>query len=445
MGCGSCSTSGIPKGCRNNGSCGVKGCEKHTVFDWLSDMELPGNVLPFDCIEVRFKNGRKEYYKNINDLKVFMGDVVAVEGNPGHDIGAVSLTGELVRLQMNKRRLKPESPDVRKLYRKANQRDIDLWKEAQDREASTLIRTREIVKELNLNMKLSDVEFQGDNAKATFYYIADERVDFRELIKVLASEFRIRVEMRQIGTRQEAGKIGGIGSCGRELCCSTWLTDFRSVNTSAARYQQLSLNPTKLAGQCGKLKCCLNYELDSYLDALKNFPDTNKHLETKSGKAYFQKMDIFKEVLWYSLPDERNEWVAVNLADVKKIMAMNEKGEAPEDLKHFDANKPNVDIPTYENVVGQDELTRFDNKGGRKQGGRNKRRKGRPQAKAQGGGNNNGQQKPKRSSGKPNQGGGQTNSPEAKAKQGSGNRNNNRNRRRKPRNNGDQNKGNQND
>ncbi len=445
MGCGSCSTSGIPKGCRNNGSCGVKGCEKHTVFDWLSDMELPGNVLPFDCIEVRFKNGRKEYYKNVNDLKVYMGDVVAVEGNPGHDIGAVSLTGELVRLQMNKRRLKPESPDVRKLYRKANQRDIDLWKEAQDREASTLIRTREIVKELNLNMKLSDVEFQGDNAKATFYYIADERVDFRELIKVLASEFRIRVEMRQIGTRQEAGKIGGIGSCGRELCCSTWLTDFRSVNTSAARYQQLSLNPTKLAGQCGKLKCCLNYELDSYLDALKNFPDTNKHLETKSGKAYFQKMDIFKEVLWYSLPDERNEWVAVNLADVKKIMAMNEKGEAPEDLKHFDANKPNVDIPTYENVVGQDELTRFDNKGGRKQGGRNKRRKGRPQAKAQGGGNNKGQQKPKRSSGKPNQGGGQTNSPEAKAKQGSGNRNNNRNRRRKPRNNGDQNKGNQND
>lgn len=445
MGCGSCSTSGIPKGCRNNGSCGVKGCEKQTVFDWLSDMELPGNVLPFDCIEVRFKNGRKEYYKNVNDLKLYMGDVVAVEGSPGHDIGAVSLTGELVRLQMNKRKLKPESPDVRKLYRKASQRDIDLWKEAQDRESATLIRTREIVKDLNLDMKLSDVEYQGDNAKATFYYIADARVDFRELIKILASEFKIRVEMRQIGTRQEAGKIGGIGSCGRELCCSTWLTDFRSVNTSAARYQQLSLNPTKLAGQCGKLKCCLNYELDSYLDALKNFPDTSKHLETKAGRAYFQKMDIFKEILWYSLPDERNEWVAVGLSDVKKIMEMNEKDEKPEDLKHFDANKPSENIPAYENVVGQDELTRFDNKGTSSNRGRNKRRKGRPQAKAQGQGQGQGKATgggSKRSSGntKPQ---GDT-SAEAKSKPSAG-RNTNRNRRRKPRNSGDQNKGGKND
>ncbi len=391
MGCGSCSSTGVPKGCRNNGSCGVKGCEKQTVFDWLSDMELPGNQAPFEFVEIRFKNGRKEYYKNVNDLKVYMGDVVAVEGNPGHDIGVVSLTGELVRLQMNKRRLRPESPDVRKLYRKVNQRDLDLWKTAQDREHETMVRSRQIVKDLKLNMKLSDVEYQGDNAKATFYYIADERVDFRELIKVLASEFRIRVEMRQIGTRQEAGKIGGIGSCGRELCCSTWLTDFRSVNTSAARYQQLSLNPTKLAGQCGKLKCCLNYELDSYLDALKKFPDTNKHLETAAGKAYFQKMDIFKEVLWYSLPDERNEWVAVGLDDVKKVMAMNEKGEKPENLKHFDANKSSEVEPAYENVVGQDELTRFDRKGNPNSKRRSKRRKGsgKPQAKGQGKGPQN--------------------------------------------------------
>ncbi len=379
MGCGSCSSNGIPKGCRNNGSCGVNGCEKHTVFDWLSDMEQAGHVAPFDFIEVRFKNGRKEYYKNVNQIRLYMGDVVAVEGSPGHDIGAVSLTGELVRLQMNKRRLKPESPDVRKLYRKANQRDIDLWRKAQEREHHTMVRGREIVKQLNLNMKLSDVEFQGDNAKATFYYIADERVDFRELIKVLASEFRIRVEMRQIGTRQEAGKIGGIGSCGRELCCSTWLTDFRSVNTSAARYQQLSLNPTKLAGQCGKLKCCLNYELDTYLDALKKFPDTNKNLETKSGKAYFQKMDIFKELLWYALPDAGNEWVAVKLDDVNRILEMNEKGEKPESLIDFNANKPSEESVAYENVVGQDELTRFDQKSrrrnkNRKRSGNNKQR-----------------------------------------------------------------------
>jgi len=371
MGCGSCSSSGIPKGCRSNGSCGVNGCEKHTVFDWLSDMEQPGHLEPFDFVEVRFKNGRKEYYKNVNQIRLYMGDVVAVEGNPGHDIGAVSLTGELVRLQMNKRRLKPESPDVRKLYRKSNQRDIDLWKTAQDREHQTMVRSREIVRDLKLNMKVSDVEFQGDNAKATFYYIADERVDFRELIKVLASEFKIRVEMRQIGSRQEAGKIGGIGSCGRELCCSTWLTDFRSVNTAAARYQQLSLNPTKLAGQCGKLKCCLNFELDTYLDALKKFPDTNKNLETQAGKAYFQKMDIFKEILWYSLPDQNNEWIPIGLDDVKMVLEMNEKGEKPETLADFNAQKPSADVVSYENVVGQDELTRFDNQGG------NRRRKSR--------------------------------------------------------------------
>jgi len=369
MGCGSCSTSGIPKGCKSNGACGVDGCEKLTVFDWLSDMELPSSVNPFDCIEVRFKNGRKEYFKNVNNLKLYMGDVVAVEGSPGHDIGAVSLTGELVRLQMKKKRLNIESPEVKKLYRKSNQRDIDLWRMAQEREHATMVRSRELVKELNLNMKLSDVEYQGDNAKATFYYIAEERVDFRELIKRFASEFKVRVEMRQIGSRQEAGKIGGIGSCGRELCCSTWLTDFRSVNTAAARYQQLSLNPTKLAGQCGKLKCCLNYELDTYLDALKKFPDTSKNLQTKVGEAYFMKMDIFKEVLWYANPQPgNNEWLAIKLEDVKEIMAMNEKGEKPEGLDSFNVNNVQTEEKTYENVVGQDDLTRFDNKGGKGRG-----------------------------------------------------------------------------
>jgi cell fate regulator YaaT (PSP1 superfamily) len=376
MGCGSCSTSGIPKGCKSNGACGVDGCEKLTVFDWLSDMELPSSVNPFDCIEVRFKNGRKEYFKNVNNLKLYMGDVVAVEGSPGHDVGAVSLTGELVRLQMKKKRLNIESPEVKKLYRKSNQRDIDLWRIAQEREHATMVRSRELVKELKLNMKLSDVEYQGDNAKATFYYIAEERVDFRELIKRFASEFKVRVEMRQIGSRQEAGKIGGIGSCGRELCCSTWLTDFRSVNTAAARYQQLSLNPTKLAGQCGKLKCCLNFELDTYLDALSKFPDTTKNLQTKVGEAYFMKMDIFKEVLWYANPTPgNNEWLAIKLEDVKTIMALNENGEKPESLDDFNVNNAQAEETTYENVVGQDELTRFDNKGGTKNRRNNNNRK----------------------------------------------------------------------
>jgi hypothetical protein len=248
-----------------------------------------------------------------------------------------------------------------------------------------MVRSREIVKELNLDMKLSDVEYQGDNAKATFYYIAEDRVDFRELIKRFASEFKVRVEMRQIGSRQEAGKIGGIGSCGRELCCSTWLTDFRSVNTAAARYQQLSLNPTKLAGQCGKLKCCLNYELDTYLDALKKFPDTSKNLQTKAGDAYFMKMDIFKEVLWYANPTPgNNEWLAIKLADVNTIMAMNEKGEKPDSLDEYNVNNVQTEEKSYENVVGQDELTRFDNKGQKSRNTRNNNNRKRNSNQAKG-------------------------------------------------------------
>lgn len=371
MGCGSCNKSGIPKGCKNNGSCGVSGCEKLTVFDWLSDMELPNNATPFNCVEVRFKNGRKQYFKNGHKLKLYIGDVVTVEGSPGHDVGAVSLTGELVRLQMRKHKLKPESQDVKKVYRKANSRDIDIWKQAQKRETQTMIRSRQIIDELGLDMKLSDVEFQGDNGKATFYYIANGRIDFRQLIKLLASEFKIRIEMRQIGSRQEAAKIGGIASCGRELCCSTWLTDFRSVNTSAARYQQLSLNPQKLAGQCGKLKCCLNYELDSYLDALEKYPDTSKNLLTHKGEAAFQKMDIFKELLWYSYKDVHAEWVALKLEDVKNILNQNATGKKPESLESFGISLEQEAKPDYDNVVGQDDLTRFD----KKNKGNNRKRK----------------------------------------------------------------------
>jgi len=256
MGCGSCATKdGQPKGCKNNGTCGTDGCNKLTVFDWLSNMSLPNGATPFDFVEVRFKNGRKEYFKNTEKLSLQIGDVVATQATSGHDIGLISLTGELVRIQIKRKKI-PTSPpeEVRKIYRKASQKDIDIWQAARDKEEVMKVRARQLAIELRLEMKISDIEFQGDASKATFYYTAEQRVDFRQLIKDFAKEFNTRIEMRQVGFRQEAARLGGIGSCGRELCCSTWLTDFRTVNTSAARYQQLSLNPQKLAGQCGKLK-----------------------------------------------------------------------------------------------------------------------------------------------------------------------------------------------
>ena len=276
MACQSCSTKdGQPKGCKNNGTCGTDSCNKLTVFDWLSNMSLPSNEKPFDWVEVRFKNGRKEYYKNTENLSLSIGDIVATQAKSGHDIGMVTLTKELVRIQMKRKKLNPNREEFEKVYRKASQKDIDIWSEARDREEPMKVKARQFAIDLKLKMKISDIEFQGDASKATFYYTAEERVDFRELIKLFAKEFRTRIEMKQVGFRQEAARLGGIGSCGRELCCSTWLTDFRSVSTSAARYQQLSLNPQKLAGQCGKLKCCLNYELDSYLDALKTLPKSD--------------------------------------------------------------------------------------------------------------------------------------------------------------------------
>lgn len=372
MGCSGCSSNGLPKGCKSNGACSTGGCEKLSVFDWLADMELPSNAKPFNIIEVRFKNGRKEFYKNLNDIALRMGDAVAVEGSPGHDIGNISLIGELVKLQMKKKKVKVGSDQIKKLYRKASQRDLDLWEKAREKEKQSMFRSREMALSLKLRMKISDVEFQGDGSRAIFYYTAEERVDFRQLIKEMAGEFKTRIEMRQIGARQEAARLGGIGSCGRELCCSTWLTDFRSVNTSAARYQQLSLNPQKLAGQCGKLKCCLNYELDSYLDALKDFPSTDVRLNTKKGEAYYQKMDIFSGVMWYSYPMPGVEWVPLEVDRVKEIMALNEAGKTPENLEDFVVTVENKE-PEYGNVVGQDSLTRFDNKNRRKKSA-NKRR-----------------------------------------------------------------------
>ena len=378
MGCGSCATKegGVPAGCKSNGSCGNSGCNKLNVFDWLGNMSLPEGQKPFEFVEVRFKNSRKEFFRNSSDLELYQGDIVAVEASPGHDIGVVSLTGELVRLQMKKKNASLQAA-YKNIYRKARQMDIDKWKSAQELEVATMYKARTLALNLGLQMKISDVEYQGDKTKAVFYYTADARVDFRELIKVMADQFRVRIEMRQIGARQEASRLGGIGSCGRELCCSTWLTDYRTVNTSAARYQQLSLNPLKLAGQCGKLKCCLNYELDAYVDALKDFPDTSLRLETKKGQAFHQKTDIFRRKMWFSYVDDPGAFIELTVDRVKEIYAMNKNGEKPEELKS-EADKMKEaspkKLPDYENVVGQDSLTRFDHRKGSKNKKKNKPR-----------------------------------------------------------------------
>lgn len=362
MGCTSCATgaNGQPKGCKNNGTCGTDGCNKLTVFDWLSNMSLPGNQEPFSAVEVRFKNGRKHFYQNPDKLSLSIGDTVATEASPGHDIGMVTLTGELVRVQMKKKKEPINIEALPKIYRKATQKDIDVWQKCRDREADIQKRSREIAIRLGLKMKLSDIEFQGDGSKAIFYYTADERVDFRQLIKEFARTFNTRIEMKQIGLRQEAARLGGIGSCGRELCCSTWLTDFRSVNTSAARYQQLSLNPQKLAGQCGKLKCCLNYELDTYLEALEVFPKTDVKLKTEKGNAYCQKTDIFKGLMWFVYEKDGMNWHTLKVEKVNEIIALNKKGKTVASLEEFIEDVSVSNEKLFSDAVGQDSLTRFD-------------------------------------------------------------------------------------
>jgi cell fate regulator YaaT (PSP1 superfamily) len=335
------------------------------VFDWLGNMSLPEGQTPCDVVEIRFKNSRKEFYRNVNNLTLNVGDVVATESSPGHDIGVVSITGELAKIQLKKKNVSYDSEEIKKIYRKAKQTDIDKWKEAQGLEVDAMFKARTLALKLNLQMKISDVEYQGDKSKAIFYYTADGRVDFRELIKVMANEFKVRIEMKQIGARQEAARLGAIGSCGRELCCSTWLNDFRTVSTSAARYQQLSLNPLKLAGQCGKLKCCLNYELDSYLDALKEFPQIdNKRLATDKGFAFHQKTDIFKRIIWWSYTSEPDVFIPLTIARTKEIFKLNAEDKKPADLlepKQF-KDIAEAKLPDYENVVGQDSLTRFDDR-----------------------------------------------------------------------------------
>lgn len=367
MGCSNCGTvsKGLPRGCNNNGSCGTGGCNKLNVFDWLANMQPASASDAFNWVEVRFKNSRKDFFYNKNNLPLQQGDIIAVEGNPGHDIGTVSLTGEIVKLQMRKLNFNSSSTEGRAVYRKAKDNDITKWHDSIKKENEFMMFCRKASKDLKLEMKVSDVECQGDGLKATFYYTSEGRVDFRELIKILARDLKVRVEMRQVGFRQEAARLGGIGVCGRELCCSSWMRDFRSVTTSAARYQQLSINPQKLAGQCGKLKCCLNYELDSYLDALQDFPNTNVKLKTLIGDASHFKTDIFKKVIFYHYDNTPGIIVGLPLTTVKSVMKMNRDGKLPDDLQSLvEPTEKEKEIKAkkeeFANVLEDTSLTRFD-------------------------------------------------------------------------------------
>ncbi len=338
------------------------------AHDWLRNLPLVDTDSQCRVIEVSFSQGtRKDFFRNPSLQQFDKGDLIAVEGVGGFDVGEVSLTGEIVRLQLKKRGVKEENPEMKKVLRLATDRDLELLKQNKSREPEAVIRSRAIAKQLRLDMKISQVEMQADGRKATFFYIADGRVDFRELIKVYASEFKVKVEMRQIGARQEAGKVGGIGSCGRELCCSTWLTEFKSVNTAAARYQNLSINQTKLSGQCGRLKCCLNYELDTYLDALQHFPDNCDVLQVAKGNAFLIKKDIFKNLMWYTLPDSNKQY-PLTLERVRKIKELNKQGVRPEELEPVEitSSKPKEDVPEFVELVGQFSLKTLDRAAQRK-------------------------------------------------------------------------------
>jgi cell fate regulator YaaT (PSP1 superfamily) len=353
MGCGSCGT-GKPNGCNSNGGCSTGSCNRMNTYDWLANLPIYDVDDVCRVIEVSFNNGsRKDFYRN-NSLQLLeKGDLITVEGVSGFDVGEVSLTGEVVRLQLKKKGVDEFNPEMKRVLRRSSDRDLDIWKQNKAREKNALIRSRAIARQLNLNLKMSEVEIQADGKKATFFYIADDRVDFRELIKIYASEFKVKVEMRQIGSRQEAGKVGGIGSCGRELCCATWLTEFKSVNTTAARYQNLSINQTKLSGQCGRLKCCLNYELDTYLDALQGFPENADILQVARGTATLIKKDIFKNLMWYVLPQSSNQY-PLTIERVKKIRSLNQQNIIPDELEAVDVttSKPKEVEPEFVDVVG---------------------------------------------------------------------------------------------
>lgn len=378
MGCSTCGTGGgcAPKGCKSNGNCSTGGCNKLNVYDWLCDMEYPSGFKPFNIIEVRFKGSRKEFYKNEQGLELFTGDPVIVQRETGSDLGYVSLKGELVRLQLKKYNVDPEGKEVFTILRKASEKDLERYQELKDREPTTLERARTIAMSMGLKMKLSDIEIQGDGKKVVFFYTAEERVDFRELIKAFAEEFRMRIEMKQIGYRQEAARLGGIGSCGRELCCSTWLSDFKVVNMSAARYQNLSINMLKLSGQCGRLKCCLNYELDTYLEALNEFPSTERvKLDTEGGTAYSQKVDILKRMMWFSI-DKDSTWIPLPVERVNAILQMNKEGKkAPRLVENNEGSRAMQKAMDAEDIISGNSLTRMvekEQKGGARK--KNKRR-----------------------------------------------------------------------
>ena len=375
---GGCSTSKVG-GCGSKGSCSSGGCTRLNVFDWLADVDMPSDFRGFDCVEIRFKGGRKEFFRNDKHLPLVTGDAVVVEAaGSGWHLGHVSLKGELVRLQMRKKKVPTDSRDIRPILRVATPDDEERWQAVRDLENGTMFRARAVVDELRLKMKLSDVEYQADRTRALFYYSAEDRVDFRELIRRLADEFRVRVEMRQISLRQEAGRIGGIGVCGRELCCSTWLTDFKAVSTTAARYQNLSLNPQKLAGQCGRLKCCLNYELDAYLDALKDIPQVQRPLQVAMGEAFLQKTDIFRKRMWFAFKGDNN-WVMLSAERVREVLEMNKRGEKPDTLL---APRQEEEVAPAVSTLMEGDLDRLDDqiKAGSKRGKR--KRKDRPEAGA---------------------------------------------------------------
>lgn len=416
MSCTGCSTAtgGKPNGCKSNGGCSSGGCNRMNTYDWLRNLPIADMDSSCKVIEVSFNQGtRKDFFRNTALQPYDKGDLIAVEGVSGFDVGEVSLTGEIVRLQMKKRGVKEDNPEMKKVLRLATDRDIELRNQNKAREPEAVIRSRAIARQLKLDMKISQVEMQADGRKATFFYIADGRVDFRELIKVYASEFKVKVEMRQIGARQEAGKVGGIGSCGRELCCSTWLTDFKSVNTAAARYQNLSINQTKLSGQCGRLKCCLNYELDTYLDALQHFPDNCDVLQVAKGNAFLIKKDIFKNLMWYTLPDSNKQY-PLSLDRVVKIKSLNQQGIRPDDLEPVEvvSSKPREMEPENVELVGQISLRTLE-KAEKKKKQQQQQKNQRPQQRQQGGGQQNQQRQPGGQQQRPQkkQGGGQQQRP----------------------------------
>ena len=405
MGCGSCGT-GKPNGCKSNGGCSTGGCNRLNVHDWL--MNLPFSDPESNCriVEVSFKQGsRKEFFRNTTLQYLEKGEYVTVEGVSGFDVGEVSLTGELVRMQLKKKQVDEFSPEIKKILRKSTDRDIESFEISKSREKEILARSRTIARSLNLQMKLSEVEIQADGKKGTFFYTADDRVDFREMIKIFAGDFKIKVEMRQIGIRQEAAKLGGIGSCGRELCCSTWLNDFKSVNTTAARYQNLSINQTKLSGQCGRLKCCLNYELDTYLDALQQFPDYADTLDTAMGTAHLMKKDIFKNLMWYILPNNTKHY-PLTIDRVKEIKRLNKQGQRVDELQAVEIvnSKQKEAEPAFVELVGQISLKSLEKNDRRRRDQQRGSQNGPQQNRPQGNGPQRGPNRPPQQGQGPNQG-----------------------------------------